>query len=113
MPIGNLSNNNSAPRRESFRPPWVKEKDVDAPPAWMQKKLKSVDTKTDAKPLETEPAAAATTKPLKRKCKYYRNLQNFSNIMCILIFVINLEFGKAIYYYNLNSSQFNAPRLFA
>ncbi|CAB3246201.1 unnamed protein product [Arctia plantaginis] len=65
MPIGNLSNN-SAPRRESFRPPWVKEKDVETPPAWMQKKLKSVDTKTDAKPVEAEPAAAAaTTKPLK------------------------------------------------
>ncbi|CAB3220414.1 unnamed protein product [Arctia plantaginis] len=67
MPIGNLSNN-SAPRRESFRPPWVKEKDVETPPAWMQKKLKSVDTKTDAKPVEAEPAAAAaTTKPLKLK----------------------------------------------
>lgn len=64
MPIGNV-NNTSAPRRESFRPPWVKEKDVETPPSWMQKKLKPVDgaTKTESKPTEPEPAPAA--KPLK------------------------------------------------
>ncbi|KAJ8712952.1 hypothetical protein PYW08_008256 [Mythimna loreyi] len=69
MPIGNISKD-SGPRRESFRPPWVKEKDVEAPPSWMQKKLKPVDSTTKTVSVD-EPAPAAVTpaKPLKPALK--------------------------------------------
>ncbi|CAH2093884.1 unnamed protein product [Euphydryas editha] len=62
MPIGNVSRE-TAPKRETFRPPWVKEKDTDAPPAWMQKKLRPVES--IAKNEETETPSATIAKPLK------------------------------------------------
>ncbi|XP_047511412.1 DNA ligase 1 [Pieris napi] len=43
MPIGNVSKD-SGPKRETFRPPWVKEKDSQAPPSWTQRKLKPVES---------------------------------------------------------------------
>lgn len=64
MPIGNVSRD-TAPKRETFRPPWVKEKGTEAPPAWMQKKLKPVESTTKSVDAETPPAPIA--KPLKRK----------------------------------------------
>ncbi|XP_013146482.1 PREDICTED: DNA ligase 1-like [Papilio polytes] len=63
MPIGNVSRDNSA-RRDSFRPPWVKDKDTEAPPSWTQKKLKPVDSTT--KTMDTTKSVdEPTTKPLK------------------------------------------------
>lgn len=66
MPIGNLSKDTGA-RRESFRPPWVKEKDVEAPPSWMQKKLKPVETLSKTASIDDAAAAPTPAKPLKRK----------------------------------------------
>ncbi|XP_022131064.2 glutamic acid-rich protein isoform X1 [Pieris rapae] len=43
MPIGNVSKE-SGPKRETFRPPWVKDKDSQAPPSWTQRKLKPVES---------------------------------------------------------------------
>uniref|UniRef100_A0A2A4K2Z0 WH2 domain-containing protein n=2 Tax=Heliothis virescens TaxID=7102 RepID=A0A2A4K2Z0_HELVI len=68
MPIGNVSKDTGA-RRESFRPPWVKEKDVEAPPSWMQKKLKPVDSTTKTASVDPEPAAPAPSKTLKPALK--------------------------------------------
>ncbi|XP_014363173.2 glutamic acid-rich protein isoform X2 [Papilio machaon] len=63
MPIGNVSRDNSA-RRDSFRPPWVKDKDTEAPPPWTQKKLKPVESTT--KTMDTSKSVdEPTTKPLK------------------------------------------------
>ncbi|XP_047537999.1 glutamic acid-rich protein isoform X2 [Vanessa atalanta] len=64
MPIGNV-NRETAPKRETFRPPWVKEKDTEAPPAWLQKKLKPVESTTKNPESDTPPAPSAITKPLK------------------------------------------------
>lgn len=87
MPIGNVSRE-TAPKRETFRPPWVKEKDTEAPPAWMQKKLKPVESTTKSVDGDNSPAPIA--KPLKRK--YYI-------ICCSLLFVyINLTvYNKVIH----------------
>nr|XP_013189641.1 unnamed protein product [Amyelois transitella] len=52
MPIGNVSN--SGAKRDNYRPPWVKDKDAEAPPPWTQRKLKPVDTKAE---VEDQPAA--------------------------------------------------------
>ncbi|XP_045503112.1 titin homolog isoform X2 [Colias croceus] len=60
MPIGNVSKD-SGPKRESFRPPWVKDKDSEAPPPWLQKKLKPVDSPKLALPAQEE----FTIKPIK------------------------------------------------
>ncbi|XP_047032961.1 DNA ligase 1-like [Helicoverpa zea] len=68
MPIGNVSKDTGA-RRESFRPPWVKEKDVEAPPSWMQKKLKPVESTTKSASVDPEPAAPAPAKTLKPALK--------------------------------------------
>ncbi|XP_021182482.3 DNA ligase 1 isoform X1 [Helicoverpa armigera] len=68
MPIGNVSKDTGA-RRESFRPPWVKEKDVEAPPSWMQKKLKPVESTTKTASVDPEPAAPAPAKTLKPALK--------------------------------------------
>lgn len=65
MPIGNVSKD-PAPRRDSFRPPWVKEKDAEAPPSWVQRKLKPVDSAKSTAESEV-PASAPIAKPLKRK----------------------------------------------
>lgn len=65
MPIGNV-NKDSAPKRETFRPPWVKDKEADATPPWMQKRLKPVESTTKSATAEDEPAPVK--KPaLKRK----------------------------------------------
>nr|XP_026501346.1 glutamic acid-rich protein-like isoform X1 [Vanessa tameamea]XP_026501347.1 glutamic acid-rich protein-like isoform X1 [Vanessa tameamea]XP_026501348.1 glutamic acid-rich protein-like isoform X1 [Vanessa tameamea] len=64
MPIGNV-NRETAPKRETFRPPWVKEKDTEAPPAWLQKKLKPVESTTKNPESDTPPAPSAIAKPLK------------------------------------------------
>lgn len=64
MPIGNVSRDNST-KRESFRPPWVKDKDADAPPPWTQKKLKPVESTT--KSVDETPTTTPTVKTLKRK----------------------------------------------
>ncbi|XP_028035296.1 glutamic acid-rich protein-like [Bombyx mandarina] len=63
MPIGNVSKE-TAPRRDSFRPPWVKEKDTESPPAWTQRKLKPVDSFGKTATAESTDAAPIT-KPLK------------------------------------------------
>ncbi|XP_072934412.1 uncharacterized protein sals isoform X2 [Epargyreus clarus] len=65
MPIGNVSRDTSAPKRETFRPPWVKEKDTEAPPPWTQRKLKPVESVS--KPAEA--AEAPVAKPLKPALK--------------------------------------------
>lgn len=61
MPIGNVSKD-SAPKRENYRPPWVKDKDTESPPPWTQKKLKPVESSTKTEG-EDQPAA----KPVKRE----------------------------------------------
>lgn len=67
MPIGNVSRD-PAPKRETFRPPWVKEKDTAAPPAWTQRKLKPVTAESSAPPkLASIEVEDYTVKPLKRK----------------------------------------------
>ncbi|XP_061382066.1 DNA ligase 1 isoform X2 [Danaus plexippus] len=63
MPIGNVSRD-SAPKRETFRPPWVKDKDTEALPSWTQKKLKPVESTTKAA-AENDAAPSETPKPLK------------------------------------------------
>lgn len=63
MPIGNV-NKDSAPKRETFRPPWVKDKGEESPPSWMQKKLKPVDSSSKSIPAGQEDF---TIKPIKRK----------------------------------------------
>lgn len=67
MPIGNVSKD-PAPRRESFRPPWVKEKDTEAPPPWTQRKLKPVGADNAPPKLASIEVEDYTVKPLKRKC---------------------------------------------
>lgn len=70
MPIGNV-NKEPAPKRETFRPPWVKDKtaEAEAAPAWTQgRKLKPVETaKKAAAPVEEEPAPVAAKPGLKRE----------------------------------------------
>ncbi|KAJ2942785.1 hypothetical protein O0L34_g14972 [Tuta absoluta] len=61
MPIGNVSN--SGPRRDSYRPPWVKDKNTEAPPPWTQQKLKPVGP-TDEAPTSS---AAKSLKPALKK----------------------------------------------
>ncbi|KAM3963931.1 uncharacterized protein ACR2FA_001965 [Aphomia sociella] len=63
MPIGNLSKD-SAPKRDNYRPPWVKEKDTEAPPPWTQKKLKPVESANKSAG-EGDEQPAPTAKPLK------------------------------------------------
>ncbi|KAI8442192.1 hypothetical protein MSG28_005787 [Choristoneura fumiferana] len=58
MPIGNV-NKEPAVKRETFRPPWVKDKDAAAPPPWMQKKLKPVESTTKPEAEEPAPTSAA------------------------------------------------------
>lgn len=73
MPIGNV-NKEPAVKRETFRPPWVKDKDAAAPPPWMQKKLKPVESTTKPEAEEAAPASAVpAAKTLKRKyfCQYF------------------------------------------
>ncbi|XP_038215729.1 glutamic acid-rich protein isoform X2 [Zerene cesonia] len=65
MPIGNVSKD-SGPKRESFRPPWVKDKDTEAPPPWIQKKLKPVDSPKPA-PASHEEFTIKPIKPLLKK----------------------------------------------
>lgn len=66
MPIGNLNRQESSAKRENYRPPWVKEKGSNDPPAWMQKRLKPVDTPAKAAAAVEE--EAPVTKPaLKRE----------------------------------------------
>ncbi|XP_035447856.2 ABC transporter F family member 4 isoform X2 [Spodoptera frugiperda] len=77
MPIGNLSKDTGA-RRESFRPPWVKEKDVEAPPSWMQKKLKPVETLSKTASIEDAAAAPTTAKPLKPVLKKQSTIRDKS-----------------------------------
>ncbi|XP_041972559.1 DNA ligase 1 isoform X1 [Aricia agestis] len=67
MPIGNVSKE-STPKRETFRPPWVKDKDAEKPPEWtLGRRLKPVET--SAKPSDnSEPAPITTTlKPVLKK----------------------------------------------
>ncbi|CAG9791476.1 unnamed protein product [Diatraea saccharalis] len=63
MPIGNVSRD--PPKRDNYRPPWVKDKDADAPPSWMQKRLKPVDSAKTATDSEEAAAPTPTVKPLK------------------------------------------------
>ncbi|KAJ0173083.1 hypothetical protein K1T71_011259 [Dendrolimus kikuchii] len=63
MPIGNVSRDSGPQRRDSFRPPWVKDKDTETPPPWTQKKLKPVETITKTSPTENDEVPAI--KPLK------------------------------------------------
>ncbi|KAL0818288.1 hypothetical protein ABMA28_008776 [Loxostege sticticalis] len=65
MPIGNVSKESGA-KRENYRPPWVKDKDTEAPPPWMQKKLKPVEV---AKTVEVEEPAVPAPKTLKPALK--------------------------------------------
>ncbi|XP_068623685.1 glutamic acid-rich protein [Battus philenor] len=64
MPIGNVSNN-TAVRRDSFRPPWVKDKDTESPPSWTQKKLKPVESTTKTIDTPSKSVDETPTKPLK------------------------------------------------
>lgn len=66
MPIGSV-NKEPAVKRETFRPPWVKDKDAAAPPPWTQRKLKPVETpaKADKTDSEEQPTPAPAVKPLK------------------------------------------------
>ncbi|XP_063389146.1 hepatoma-derived growth factor-related protein 2-like isoform X2 [Cydia fagiglandana] len=66
MPIGSV-NKEPAVKRETFRPPWVKDKDAAAPPPWTQRKLKPVETpaKADKPEAKEQPAPAPAGKPLK------------------------------------------------
>lgn len=67
MPIGNVSKE-STPKRETFRPPWVKDKDSDAPPSWTQRKLKPVESTTKTMTLGgDEQPATKTLKPVLKK----------------------------------------------
>lgn len=65
MPIGNVSRDSGPQRRDSFRPPWVKEKDTETLPSWTQKKLKPVENINKTSPVENDEVPAI--KPLKRK----------------------------------------------
>ncbi|XP_039752174.1 glutamic acid-rich protein isoform X2 [Pararge aegeria] len=64
MPIGNV-NRGSAPKRETFRPPWVKEKDTEAPPPWTVRKLKPVEPKSTDKAGSTETPEQPSPAPLR------------------------------------------------
>ncbi|XP_045517209.1 trichohyalin [Pieris brassicae] len=73
MPIGNVSKE-SGPKRETFRPPWVKEKDSQAPPSWTQRKLKPVES--------TPPLASQeefVIKPIKPLLKKQATLRETTN----------------------------------
>ncbi|XP_053617041.1 paramyosin isoform X3 [Plodia interpunctella] len=61
MPIGNVSNPGT--KRDNYRPPWVKDKDAEAPPPWTQKKLKPVEAKGE----EEQPAPKAAKPGLKKQ----------------------------------------------
>ncbi|CAK1541636.1 unnamed protein product [Leptosia nina] len=74
MPIGNISKD-STPKRETFRPPWVKDKDAEAPPPWTQRKLKPVDTVPKATVSSDEPSV----KPLKPVLKKQSTVREVSN----------------------------------
>ncbi|GBP27055.1 hypothetical protein EVAR_11291_1 [Eumeta japonica] len=63
MPIGSI-NRDSAPKRETFRPPWVKDKDSDSPPSWTQRKLKPVESTTKTMTVGAE-ESTSVGKPLK------------------------------------------------
>ncbi|XP_063628716.1 nucleolar protein dao-5-like isoform X1 [Cydia splendana] len=66
MPIGSV-NKEPAVKRETFRPPWVKDKDAAAPPPWTQRKLKPVETpaKADKAEAKEQSAPVPAAKPLK------------------------------------------------
>lgn len=65
MPIGNVSRD-TAPKRDNYRPPWVKSKEAETAPAWTQRKLKPVESTKTTAPVE-EVAPAPVVKTLKRK----------------------------------------------
>lgn len=86
MPIGNVSRD-TAPKRDNYRPPWVKSKETETAPAWTQRKLKPVESTKAAAPVE-EVAPAPVVKTLKRKsyiffCKdaKLKCWQQFGNIL--------------------------------
>ncbi|XP_049879087.1 glutamic acid-rich protein-like [Pectinophora gossypiella] len=67
MPIGNVSRE-TGPKRENYRPPWVKDKDSEAPPPWTQRKLKPVETKAPSEVSKDAPAPSTRTlKPVLKK----------------------------------------------
>lgn len=69
MPIGNVSRD-TAPKRDNYRPPWVKNKEIETAPAWTQRKLKPVES-TKAATVVEEAAPAPVVKPLKRKFFFF------------------------------------------
>lgn len=82
MPIGNVSRD-SAPKRETFRPPWVKDKDTEALPSWTQKKLKPVESTTKAA-AENDAAPSETPKPLKRESKKKKLIRHDGVQICLI-----------------------------
>lgn len=75
MPIGNVSRD-TAPKRDNYRPPWVKSKESEAAPAWTQRKLKPVESAKAAAAAE-EVAPAPVVKTLKRKSScFYTNTEH-------------------------------------
>lgn len=85
MPIGNVSKVTAA-RRDSFRPPWVKDKDAEAPPAWTQKKLKPVESTTKTMDTTSKSIDEPTPKSLKRESKYK-----------VIFFTYNIQSQKILY----------------
>ncbi|CAH2052123.1 unnamed protein product, partial [Iphiclides podalirius] len=78
MPIGNVNKVTTA-RRDSFRPPWVKDKDAEAPPAWTQKKLKPVESTTktmDTTSKSVDEPAPKSLKPVLKKQTTIKDNQN-------------------------------------
>ncbi|KAL4711880.1 hypothetical protein ACJJTC_006049 [Scirpophaga incertulas] len=74
MPIGNVSR--EGPKRENYRPPWVKDKDAEAPPPWTQRKLKPVEAPKTMAAEETPTPATKTLKPALKKQTTIREKEN-------------------------------------
>ncbi|XP_059052561.1 trichohyalin [Achroia grisella] len=76
MPIGNVSKD-SASKRDNYRPPWVKDKDTEAPPPWTQKKLKPVDPSKAAVEGDEQQTPTVKSKPgLKKQATVKEKSEN-------------------------------------
>lgn len=79
MPIGSISKE-TTPKRETFRPPWVKDKDGDAPPSWTQRKLKPVESASKSTTVnEKNSEASSGSKPLKPVLKKQTTVRDKEN----------------------------------
>ncbi|XP_026754928.2 golgin subfamily A member 6-like protein 25 isoform X3 [Galleria mellonella] len=76
MPIGNVSKD-SAPKRDNYRPPWVKDKDTEAPPPWTQRKLKPVESSKATGEADDQPTPTVKSKPgLKKQATVKEKSEN-------------------------------------